>query len=154
MNTLNYKVLLVKTVFQLFTRAIGIYLLITIPAIAANPFMYLISATYAVSFGWIAAALFLLFFYIVYKMKYDAFVKNIFLYGSVALAVAVAYQMMEILGVEDRIWHSDARPGVPSIRINLLHIPCLRETSTVKRQGNYCFPKHLENTHLIRFIFA
>jgi len=117
MNTLNYKVLLVKTVFRLFIRAIGIYLLITIPAIAANPFMYLISATYAVSFGWIAAALFLLFFYIVFKMKYDAFVKNIFLYGSVALAVAVAFQMMEILGVEDHIWHSGAFLLFPAVAV-------------------------------------
>jgi len=106
MNTLKYKVLLVKTGLLVFIRALGIYLLMTIPAVAALPLMYLLSAGFALSFGWIAAVLFLFLFYLLQITKMDIMVKTIFLYASVAIAVAVAFQMMEVTGAEDRIWQS------------------------------------------------
>jgi hypothetical protein len=117
MNTLNYKVLLIKTNLLVFTRAIGIYLLITLPAMAAEPYLYLLSAAYAISFGWIAAALFLLLFYIVKKIKADILVKNILLYTSVAIAVVVAFQMMEVTGAQYRIWQSGAFLLFPAFAI-------------------------------------
>jgi hypothetical protein len=106
MNTLNCKVLLIKTSFLVFIRALGIYLLITLPAMAAEPYLYLLSAACAISFGWIAAVLFLLLFYIVKKIKADILGKNILLYTSVAIAVVVAFQMMEVAGAQYRIWQS------------------------------------------------
>jgi hypothetical protein len=106
MNTLNYKALLIKIFFILFARAIGIYLLMTIPALAALPVLYEMSAVYAVSFGWIAGVLFLLLFYLVQKIKSGILAKKIFLYASVAISVAVAFQMMEITGAQHRIWQS------------------------------------------------
>ena len=106
MNTLKCKALLVKTGLLVFIRALGIYLLMTIPAVAALPLMYLLSAGFALSFGWIAAMLFLFLFYLLQITKMDTMVKTIFLYASVAIAVAVAFQMMEVTGAEDRIWQS------------------------------------------------
>jgi hypothetical protein len=108
MNTLNYKVLFTRTVFILFVRAIGIYLLITLPALAALPAMYATSAVYALSFGWIAGILFLFFFYLLRKMRMGWVTGTGFLYAAVAIAVLVAFQMMEIMGVQDHIWQSGA----------------------------------------------
>ena len=105
MNTLNYKVLLIKTGFFVFLRALGIYLLITLPALGM-PIMYMLSAGYALSFGWIAGALFLLLFYSIQKLATGIITKNVLLYTAVAIAVLVAFQMMEVLGVEDHIWQS------------------------------------------------
>ena len=117
MSTLNYKALLIKTNLLVFIRAIGIYLLITLPAMAAEPYMYLVSAAYALGFGWIAAALFLLLFYIVKKIKTDILVKNILLYTSVAIAVVVAFQMMEVTGAQYRIWQSGVFLLFPAIAV-------------------------------------
>ena len=108
MNTLNYKALLIKTNFIVFIRATGIYLLITVPAMAAEPYMYLLSAQYALSFGWIAAVVFLLLFYTIHKTTATLQVKKILLYTSVALAVAIAFQMMEITGEVHHIWQTGA----------------------------------------------
>ena len=117
MNTLNYKALLIKSVFILFIRAIGIYLLMTLPLLAAQPVMYEISAGYAISFGWIAGLLFLLLFYFLQKTKIDIAAKKIFSYASVAIAVLVAFQTMEITGAQYRIWHSGIFLAFPAIAI-------------------------------------
>ena len=106
MTTLNFKALLIKTSFVVFIRAIGIYLLITIPAMAAAPFVYLVSATYAISFGWIAALLFLFLFYFLQRIHAGVVFKNTCLYVAVAVAVVAAFQMMEVMRAENRIWQS------------------------------------------------
>src|SRR5258706_15587641 len=116
MNTLNYKVLLIKLGLIVFIRAIGIYLLMTIPAFGV-PMIYLISAMYAVSFGWIAAALFLFLLYVLQSTKVTTPVKIVLLYASVVVAVGVAFQMMEVLGAEDRIWQSDIFLLFPALAI-------------------------------------
>ena len=106
MNTLKYKVLLSKTVLVIFVRAIGIYLLMTLPVIAALPVMYKLSALYAASFGCIAAALFLGFFYLLQKLPIDSSGKYSLLCIAVVVAVGIAFQMMEITGVQHNIWQS------------------------------------------------
>ncbi|HMC87788.1 MAG TPA: hypothetical protein VKI61_19830 [Chitinophagaceae bacterium] len=116
MNTLNYKVLLIKTTFVVFVRALVIYLLISIPAVA-EPFMYLTSAILAVSFGWVAAVVFLLLFYSIQKLNAGLIVKNTLLYTSVAIAVLAAFQMMEVTGVEERIWYSGLFLLFPTVAI-------------------------------------
>ena len=116
MTTLNYKVLLIKTTFAVFVRALVIYLLISIPAVA-EPVMYLTSAILAVSFGWIAAIVFLLLFYSIQKLNTGLTVKNTLLYTSVTLAVLIAFQMMEVTGVEERIWQSGLFLLFPAVAI-------------------------------------
>ncbi|MEO5681918.1 MAG: hypothetical protein ABIQ88_04710 [Chitinophagaceae bacterium] len=108
MNTLNYKVLLVRTGLIVFIRAMGIYLLLTIPALAALPAMYLLSAGYALSFGWIAAIFFLIAFYLLRIMKMSVRARHMLLYMAAAVAVLIAFQMMEITGAWDHIWQSGA----------------------------------------------
>jgi len=105
MNTLNYKALFVRTGLLVFIRAIGIYLLMTIPALGV-PVMYLISGSYVISFGWIAAAIFLLVLLFLQRIQTAGPVKTVLLYAAVPAAVAVAFQMMEVLGVEHNIWQS------------------------------------------------
>ncbi len=106
MNTLNYKVLLIKMVLVIFMRALGIYLLMTLPVMAAMPAMYGLSALYAASFGWIAAALFMAFFYLLGKLPLDSSGKYFLLCLAVTAAVAIAFQMMEMTGVQRNIWQS------------------------------------------------
>ena len=108
MNTLKCKALLIKTSLLVFARATGIYLLITVPALAAEPYIYLVSAQYALSFGWMAAVIFLLLFYAIQKIKATLPVKNFMLYGSVVIAVVIAFQMMETTGMMHHIWQSGA----------------------------------------------
>ena len=108
MNTLNYKALLIKHGLLIFIRAVGIYLLLTFPALLAFPPMYLISAGYAASFGWIAAALFLLLLYLLKAMTLDVLVKKIILFASIAAAGALAFQAMELTGSQEHIWQSGA----------------------------------------------
>jgi len=105
MNTLNYKALFIRTAFVVFIRAIGIYLLITLPVLGI-PIVYLTSAVYAASFGWIAGAVFMLVMYVLQGLKATIPVKMILLYTSVAAAVAAAYEMMEVLGAEQDIWQT------------------------------------------------
>ena len=105
MNTLNYKVLLIKTGFLIFLRAIGIYLLLTLPTLGV-PAMYLLSAGYALSFGWIAGLLFLLAFCLLQKINIAFITKQILLYVFVPVAVLVAFQMMDVLGAWDNVWAS------------------------------------------------
>lgn len=106
MNTLNYKVLLTKTAIVIFFRAIGIYLLLTFPAMMALPMMYIISAGYALSFGWIAAALFLLLLFLLQKLKCRIPLKRAFVYSAVLIAVAIAFQAMELAGAQQHVWQS------------------------------------------------
>src|ERR1700733_427003 len=117
MNTLKCKALLIVTTFILFVRAIGIYLLMTLPLLAAQPLMYEMSAGYAISFGWIAGLLFLLLFYFLQKARIGIVVKKIFLYASVAIAVLVAFQAMEITGAQYRVWHSGIFLAFPAIAV-------------------------------------
>lgn len=106
MNTLKCKALLIKKGLLIFIRSIGIYLLLTIPAMAALPVMYLVSAGYALSFGWIAAGLFLLVLHLLKALTIDVSVKKIILFTAVPVAVAVAFQAMELTGAQYNIWHS------------------------------------------------
>ena len=105
MDTLNYKALFVKTGLLIFIRAVGIYLLMTIPALGV-PIMYLISGSYVISFGWIAAAVFLLALLFLQRIQTTGPLKTVILYAAVPAAVTVAFQMMEVLGVERDIWQS------------------------------------------------
>ena len=101
----------------IFLRAILVYLLATIPAMAAEPIMYFMSAGFALSFGWIAAVLFFFFFYLLQKLPAGLPIKTVLLYLSVAISVVIAFQAMELTGVEQHIWESGAFLLFPAVAI-------------------------------------
>jgi hypothetical protein len=51
------------TPFIIYARAVGIYCLLTLPAITL-PIMYLVSVTYVLIYGWFAWALFTIIYFI------------------------------------------------------------------------------------------
>ena len=105
MNTLNYKALLIKTSFLVFVRAIGIYLLITLPTLVFPP-MYIMSAGFALSFGWIAGLFFALFFYLLQKLNMSMQQKQVLLYVAITISVLLAFEGIEIMHAWDDIWTS------------------------------------------------
>jgi len=117
MFTLKFKALLIKAVLKVFFRAILIYLLATIPALVAMPIMYLMSAGFALSFGWIAALIFLFLFYLLQRTRVGLSLKIMALYLSVTASVVFAFQMMELTGAQDHIWQSGAFLLFPAMAI-------------------------------------
>jgi hypothetical protein len=106
MNTLNFKALLIKYGLLIFLRAVAFYLLLSFPAMMALPTMYLISASYALSFGWIAAVVFWLALYTLQFLPLRRVTKAAVLYMVVAAAVVLAFQCLELAGVQEQIWQS------------------------------------------------
>lgn len=104
MNTLKYKVLFSNS-FLVFVWGLLFYLLLTLPALVYPP-MYLISASYALSFGWIACLLFMAFFLALVRVKAGWHARRFLLYLLVAVSVLVAFEFLELLGVQYDIWQS------------------------------------------------
>jgi hypothetical protein len=117
MNTLNFKVLLSKYGFIIFLRAIGIYLLLSFPAMVAFPPMYLVSAAYALSVGWIAAFVFWLTLYTLQFLGLSPEAKLIVLYIVVAAGVTLAFQALEVAGAQEQIWQSGPFLLFPAVAI-------------------------------------
>src|SRR5687768_7691283 len=94
-----------KTPFIIYIRAVGIYALLTIPALFF-PIMYIISIMYVLFYGWFAWAIFT-FIYLVTTFCNPAYhIKMGILTIAVVVAVLFAFQMLEVLGVQDNIWDS------------------------------------------------
>jgi len=106
MYTLNYKALFIKEIVLVFIKAIGIYLLLTVPALVAMPLIYEMSALYAISFGWIAGFLFLFIFYFLQKLHMDNNGKYFLCCMAVVLCVGIAFETMEVTGAQHHIWQS------------------------------------------------
>lgn len=96
-----------KTPFIIYIRAVGIYALLTIPALFL-PMMYIISMMYVLFYGWFAWAVFTFIYLATVFCNPTYHVKMGILMLAVVVAVLFAFQMLEILGVEDKIWHSGA----------------------------------------------
>jgi hypothetical protein len=96
-----------KTPFIIYIRAVGIYALLTIPALFL-PIMYIISIMYVLFYGWFAWAIFTFIYLITVFCNPAYHIKMGILTVAVVIAVLFAFQMIEILGVEDNIWHSGA----------------------------------------------
>lgn len=91
-----------KPVF-IFIKAVGIYLLLTLPTIVLPP-MYLISAFYAISFGWAACILFVICYQVLLKSHLKFKVKWNILFASVPVAVAVAHSIIGLSKVQGNVW--------------------------------------------------
>lgn len=113
MDTLKFKALFIRTAFNVVAKAMIIYLLITLPLLGV-PVVYLLSAMYAVSFGWVAGFVFMLAMLALQYIKVAPALKIVLLYASVLAAVTVAYQMIAVLHVEANIWRSEVLvfPGI------------------------------------------
>ena len=94
-----------KTPFIIYIRAVGIYALITIPALAM-PVMYFISMMYVLFYGWFAWAVFTTIYLVTVFCNPGLKSKMVILSMGVVAAVAFAFQMLEVLAVQKNIWNS------------------------------------------------
>jgi len=95
------------TPFIIYARAVGIYCLLTLPAITL-PIMYLVSVTYVLIYGWFAWALFTIIYFIIVFCNPNFLSKMSILFVGVVIAVAMSFQMLEILKADYTVWHSGA----------------------------------------------
>ena len=96
-----------KTPFIIYIRAVGIYALLTIPALFF-PIMYIMSMIYVLFYGWFAWAVFTFIYLVTVFCNPGYHVKMGILTVAVVIAVLFAFQMLEVLGAEHNIWHSGA----------------------------------------------
>jgi len=94
-----------KLPFIIYIRAVGIYPLLTIPALIF-PIMYIISMMYVLFYGWFAWALFTIIYLITIFCNPSYLTKMIILILGVVVSVLFAFEMLEILGAEKDIWNS------------------------------------------------
>jgi hypothetical protein len=94
-----------ETPFIIYIKAVGIYALITIPALGM-PVMYLISMMYVFLYGWFAWAVFTIIYLAAIFCNPGFKSKMVILSIGVVVAVAIAFQMLEVLAVQKNIWNS------------------------------------------------
>lgn len=93
------------TSFTIYIRAVGLYALITLPAMFV-PLIYLLSLLFVLIFGWFAWALFTVIYLFVTRSKLPYHLKMALLQAAVVPSVAFAYQMTGILTNDVHIWDS------------------------------------------------
>lgn len=94
-----------KTPFIIYMWSVGLYCLLTLPAICL-PIMYMISIFYVLTFGWFAWALFSIIYLIVDKTVHVTITRMLLLFIAVPVSVAFAFQMIEVFDAERNIWNS------------------------------------------------
>jgi len=99
------KINFMETPFIIYIKAVGIYALITIPALGM-PIMYFISIIYVLFYGWFAWAVFTIIYLATVFCNPGFLPKMLILSIGVVVAVAIAFQMLEVLKVENNIWNS------------------------------------------------
>jgi hypothetical protein len=93
------------TAFTIYIRALGIYALITLPALGLPP-MYILSLIYAFVFGWFAWFLFSLLSLAVVNSTLIHHYRLLLLSIAVPVSVAFAFQMIEVFDAFDNVWQS------------------------------------------------
>jgi len=93
------------TPYIIYLRAIGVYALVTLPALAI-PVMYFISFMYVLIYGWFAWALFTIIYLVINKTERSYTTKVFLLLCEVVISVVFAFQILEVLNVEKNIWNS------------------------------------------------
>lgn len=91
--------------FLIFVTALGIYALLTLPALMA-PIIYVISLCYAFMYGWIALIVFAAGFYIVVKTISDPVAVMTSLSLLVVASVAIAFHVLGECNKDLNAWHS------------------------------------------------
>ena len=95
----------IKTPFIIYCRAVGLYALLTLPAMVI-PVMYIIPLYYVLMCGWFAWFVFTIFYLIIDNLLFDFVLKILALFTAIVIAVAFAYHMIGILIIHDDVWHS------------------------------------------------
>ena len=93
------------TPFIIYLRAIGLYAVVTLPALAV-PVIYIMSFMYVIIYGWFAWALFSLIYLLLKKIELNSTAKVFLLLCGVIISVAFAFQMLEVLNIQRNIWDS------------------------------------------------
>ena len=94
-----------KTPFIIYIRAVGIYALLTLPALFL-PVVYFISMIYVLFYGWFAWAIFTVIYLVTIFCNPHYYIKMMILFLGFVLAVLFAFQMLEVLGTQQNIWQS------------------------------------------------
>jgi hypothetical protein len=94
-----------KVPFIIYIWSVGIYCLLTLPTMCL-PIMYMISIFYVLTFGWFAWALFSILYVVIDKTVAANITKMFLLFIAVPVAVAFAFQMIEVFDAERNIWNS------------------------------------------------
>ena len=81
------------------------YAIFTFPAVII-PEMYFISLMHVLMYGWFAWAVFTILYILINNLLFDFVLKFMALFTAVVLAVAFAYHMLGVLGIEEDVWHS------------------------------------------------
>ena len=94
-----------KISFIIYLRALGLYSLITLPALVL-PVIYMISLFYVFVYGWFAWAMFSIIYLLIVRGSIKFEVQMSILSLGVIVSVLFAFQMLEVFGAEEKIWHS------------------------------------------------
>jgi len=94
-----------KIPFSIYLRAVGLYALLTLPALFI-PVIYIISLFYVLFYGWFAWGLFTVIYLITEKVTSSYPVRMAVLSLAVPVSVVFSFQMLQVLGIEENIWHT------------------------------------------------
>ncbi len=94
-----------KTSTNIFFRAMGIYLLLTLPALL-EPIIYIYSIIFMLMYCWFAGIIFCVIFYLLQlgKKNYDTAIMTLAI--TIPVSVVIALQLMEVFGTWDKVWHA------------------------------------------------
>jgi hypothetical protein len=105
-----------RTPFIIFARAIGLYLLFTVPAIAV-PFMYAYSAFLAIVFGSTAGLTFICLYLFISKTDISFSLKRNLLFLFVLTGVALSYSLIGFFDAADQLWSFNLFLVFPAIAV-------------------------------------
>lgn len=91
------------TPFIIFTRALGLYFLFTLPAIAI-PIVYMYSAFLAISFGSVTGILFMLLYLLIANVNISFWLKRNLLFVFVPVSVFAGYCLIGFLNAVEELW--------------------------------------------------
>jgi hypothetical protein len=100
--------------FIIFSRAVGIYALITVPVLMSPP-IYIISILYVVTYGWFAWALFTIITLAARQLSSQHHTRMLIMAIAVPVSVAFAFQMIEVFNSWDDVWHSGGFLAFPVV---------------------------------------
>ncbi|HEX7902542.1 MAG TPA: hypothetical protein VF487_01595 [Chitinophagaceae bacterium] len=93
-----------QTAFLIYIRAVGLYMVVTLPVLIA-PIMYFVSVIYVFIFGWFAWGLFSVIYLLCTQIKtYET--KMLLLIPGVVISVAFAFHMLGVFNRDLDVWNS------------------------------------------------
>jgi hypothetical protein len=90
--------------FIIYIRAVGLYMLITLPILIA-PFMYFFSVFYVLVYGWVAWGLFSLIYFLCRKIRNYEMKMGLLIWGVIP-SVALAFHILGLCNPELDAWNS------------------------------------------------